>query len=137
MVKRLISSMKTHDHWFAEWWSSILLMIVGVYGLCVPNSLIIHQSFINGFLKVLPFDVWQWLFIGFGLFQFTALRCESMIGRGVAAFFASSLLIWGTLNVAFYGRCHFSLVAWGIFAVINLYALARIMTRVEKRYELL
>ncbi|CAI3960689.1 unnamed protein product, partial [Commensalibacter communis] len=76
-------------------------------------------------------------FIVFGLFQFTALRCESIIGRGVAAFFASSLLIWGTLNILVYGQWHFSLVAWGIFAVINLYALYRIARGIEKRYELL
>ncbi|CAI3961316.1 unnamed protein product, partial [Commensalibacter communis] len=31
----------------------------------------------------------------------------------------------------------FSLVAWGIFAVINLYALYRIARGIEKRYELL
>ncbi|CAI3951090.1 unnamed protein product [Commensalibacter communis] len=137
MVRRLISSMRQHDHWFSEWWSSVLLVVVGIYGLCVPNSFIIQQSFIDGFLQFFPFDVWQWLFIVFGLFQFTALRCESIIGRGVAAFFASSLLIWGTLNILVYGQWHFSLVAWGIFAVINLYALYRIARGIEKRYELL
>ncbi|MDI2113097.1 hypothetical protein [Commensalibacter nepenthis] len=137
MVKRLLNSMKTHDHWFAEWWNSILLVVVGVYGLCVPNSFIIQQSFIDGFLQFFPFDVWQWLFIVFGLFQFTALRRESMIGRGVAAFFSSSLLIWGTLNILVYGQWHFSLVAWGVFASINLYALYRIAKGIEKYHELL
>ncbi|WP_271838889.1 hypothetical protein [Commensalibacter communis] len=129
--------MRQHDHWFAEWWSSILLMVVGIYGLCVPNSFIIQQSFIDGFLQFLPFDLWQVLFMTIGVFQFYSLRCESTIGRGVAAFFASSLLIWGMLNILVYGQWHFSLVAWGIFAVINLYALYRIARGIEKRYELL
>lgn len=129
--------MTRHDHWFAEWWSSLLLIAVGVYGLCIPNSFIIQQSFIDGFLQFLPFDVWQWLFIVFGLFQFSSLRCENMICRGISAFLASSLLIWGTLNILVYGQWHFSLIAWGVFSVINLYALFRIVRGIEKHYELL
>lgn len=135
MVKRLLNSMKAHDHWFAEWWSSILLIAVGIYGLCVSNSFILQQSFVDGFLKFLPFDVWQWLFVVFGGLQFISLRSESMIGRGIAAFCASSLLIWGTLNILVYGQWHFSLIAWGIFSAINLYALFRIMRGIEKYHE--
>ncbi|MDI2112073.1 hypothetical protein [Commensalibacter nepenthis] len=137
MVKRLLNSMKTHDHWFAEWWSSILLVVVGVYGLCVPNSFIIQQSFIDGFIKILPAHLWEFLFIFVGLFQLVSLGCDNLLGRGFAAFFASILLIWGTLNILVYGQWHFSLVAWGIFASINLYALYRIARGIEKHYELL
>lgn len=137
MVKKLINSMKMHDHWFAEWWSSVLLIAVGIYAFITPDHFVIQQSFIDGFLEFLPFDLWKWLFIAFGLMQAFSLRYESLFGRGIAAFLASSLLIWGTLNIAVYGQWHFSLVAWGIFAVINLYALYRIARGIEKHYELL
>ncbi|CAI3961457.1 unnamed protein product, partial [Commensalibacter communis] len=91
------------------WWSSILLMVVGIYGLCVPNSFIIQQSFIDGFLKFFLFDVWQWLFIVFGLFQFTALRCESIIGRGVAAFFCVLFINLGNVECCFLRSMAFQL----------------------------
>ncbi|MDI2091703.1 hypothetical protein [Commensalibacter oyaizuii] len=135
MFKKLARSLRGHDHWFAEWWSSVLLMAVGIYGFCVPDGFIIQQSFVDGFLQVLPFNLWEVLFIAFGLFQFTALRYESLIGRGIAAFLASSLLIWGTLNIAVYGQWHFSLIGWGIFSAINLYALFRITRGIEQHHE--
>ncbi|WP_200867598.1 MULTISPECIES: hypothetical protein [Commensalibacter] len=45
----------------------------------------------------------------------------------MATFLASSLLIGGTLNISVYGQWHFSLVAWDVFAAINLYALSKIL----------
>lgn len=135
MKSRLVKRLRTRDHWFAEWWSSILLISVGVYGFFVTDYFIIQQSFIDGFLKFMPVHIWEILFITVGLFQCCALNCESMLGRGLAAFFASSLLIWGTLNIAFYGQWHFSLLAWSIFSAINLYALSRIVRGLEKNYE--
>lgn len=135
MKLRLVKRLRARDHWFAEWWSSILLIFVGVYGFFVTDYFVIQQAFIDGFLKFMPAHIWEILFITVGLFQFCALNCESLLGRGLAAFFASSLLIWGTLNIAFYGQWHFSLIAWGIFSAINLYALSRILRGLEKNYE--
>lgn len=135
MVRRIVNSLRNHDHWFAEWWSSILLMAVGVYGLCEPTSIIIQQSFIDGFLQFMPDKVWELLFVYIGLLQYCALNYESLIGRGITAFFASSLLIWGFLNILFYGQWHFSLIAWGVFATINLYALCRAIRGIEKYHE--
>ncbi|CAI3931709.1 hypothetical protein [Commensalibacter papalotli (ex Botero et al. 2024)] len=131
----LVKRLRKRDHWFAEWWSSMLLISVGIYGFCAPDHFIIQQSFIDGFVKVIPIYLWESLFIIVGLFQCCALNCESLLGRGLAAFFASSLLIWGTLNIAIYGQWHFSLLAWGIFSAINLYALSRILRGLEKNYE--
>ena len=54
--------------------------------------------------------------------------CGSFRWRGVASFFAASLFIWGVLNMLVYERhWHFGIVAWGTFALVNLYTLARIL----------
>lgn len=122
MVKKLVNTIQRHDHWFAEWWSSVFLLAVGIYGLYQQNSFIIQQSFIDGFLQFMPAKIQELLFISAGLLQFFMLRCDYLIGRGLASFYASSLFIWGFLNILIYGQWHFSLVAWGVFASINLYA---------------
>lgn len=54
MVKKLVNTIQRHDHWFAEWWSSVFLLAVGIYGLYQQNSFIIQQSFIDGFLQFMP-----------------------------------------------------------------------------------
>lgn len=130
-IKRL-NILRQRDHWYAEWWGSVFLIAVGVYALLMPNSEILHRSLVDGFLTFFPVDIWELLFIGIGFFQFCMLFTESMWGRGIAAFFASSLLIWGFLNIFLFGQWHFSLVAWGVFSSINLYALSRILTGLEK-----
>ncbi|OUI77939.1 hypothetical protein HK18_00900 [Commensalibacter intestini] len=135
MSIKLAKVLRKRDHWFAEWWSSILLISVGIYGFCAPDSFIIQQSFIDGFLKIIPVHLWECLFVSIGFFQFLVLSSESFIGRGVAAFLASSLLIWGFLNILVYGEWHFSLIAWGVFSAINLYALSRILRGIERDYE--
>lgn len=135
MSIKLVKVLRQRDHWFAEWWSSILLISVGLYGLCASDSFIIQQSFIDGFLQIIPAHLWEFLFVGIGCFQFLMLSGESIIGRGIAAFLASSLLIWGFLNILVYGEWHFSLIAWGVFSAINLYALSRILRGIERDYE--
>lgn len=135
MAKKIINSLRNHDHWFAEWWSSVFLLAVGVYGLCKSDSFILQRSFIDGFLVILPVDIWESLFIGIGMFQLYALVKERLIIRAAASFCASSLFLWGFLNILVYGHWYFSLIAWGIFAVINLYALYRTTMGVEKHYE--
>lgn len=135
MSIKLVKVLRQRDHWFAEWWSSVLLISVGIYGLCSSDSFIIQQSFIDGFLQIIPVNLWECLFVGIGCFQFLMLSSESIVGRGIAAFLASSLLIWGFLNILVYGEWHFSLIAWGVFSAINLYALSRVLRGLERNYE--
>ena len=53
----------------------------------------------------------------------------------MASFLAASLFIWGMLNMLVYERhWHFGIVAWGTFALVNLYTLARILAGKVERY---
>ncbi|WP_233335908.1 hypothetical protein [Commensalibacter sp. M0355] len=136
MRRKLYRSLYHHEHWFAEWWSAILLLSAGIYVLIIPESEILHPFFIQGYLKIISNQVWYSLFIFIGFVQFAALSYESLLGRAIAAFFASTMFIWETLNNFVYGsQSHFCLFAWGIFALINLYALTRILSGVEQVYE--
>lgn len=123
-----------HEHWFAEWWSAMLLIITGSYAFTMPNATILHRSFVDGFVRILPVYLWESLFILVGIIQLFSLLCESFVGRGMAAFFATTLFIWGFLNILVYSQqWHVSLIAWGVLAVLNLYALSRILTGMERQ----
>lgn len=124
-----------HEHWFAEWWSGILLLLTGIYSSAIPNGYIIHHSFVDGFLRILPPNIWECLFIITGIIQLNSLLYENFIGRGIAAFLASILFCWGFINTLVYSNYwHASLIAWGLLTIINLYALSRILTGVEQFY---
>lgn len=128
---------KHRNHCLGEWWSSILLVMTGIYALAYfMAGNIFHYSFINGFRAILPAYIWEGSFILTGTLQLVSLMCRSFRGRGVASFFAASLFIWGVLNMLVYERhWHFGIVAWGIFALVNLYTLARILAGVIRDYE--
>lgn len=134
-MKKLIKKTIKHDHWSAEWWSGLVLISGGIYGLLYPQQDALDASFAYGFTRFLPCNMWQTLFILVGCLQLSMLRKESLWGRAWASFCACSLLGWGTLNIFFYSDWHFSVIAWGAFALINLYALARITTGIEQKYE--
>lgn len=134
MLKRIRYQLCKHEHWFAECWSMLFLFSVGLYGLVVPKIELLRDSYAHGFLNVLPDGIWQGLFMISATIQCVALFNESLYGRAIAAFMGSTLLIWGGLNVLIFGAgWHFSLIAWGAFALINLYALSRIMTGIESQ----
>lgn len=136
MFIKLKDKFHKHEYWFAEWWSGILIVCAGIYGEFFPQSELFHKSITDGFIVFLPAYFWQIVFITCGLMQLCSLLSENIIGRGIAAFMAAFLLIWGTLNIFFYGQqWHFSQLAWSVFAVINLYALARILAGIERDHE--
>ena len=134
MVQKIRQTLRQHEHWFAEFWSMLFLFIVGFYGLTVPRTELLRDAYIHGFLHVLPDGIWQGLFIMAATLQCASLFKESLFGRGIAAFMGATLLLWGGLNVLFYGYgWHFSLIAWIFFAAINLTALSRILTGIERK----
>lgn len=134
MVQKIRQTLRQHEHWFAEFWSMLFLFIVGFYGLTVPKTELLRNVYTHGFLSVLPDGLWQMFFILAATLQCMALFRPNLFARGIAAFMGATLLIWGGLNVIFYGSgWHFSLIAWGFFAAINLYALSRILTGIERK----
>ena len=128
---------KHRNHCLGEWWSSILLVMTGIYALAYfMAGNIFHCSFVNGFRAILPACIWEGSFILTGTLQLVSLMCGSFRWRGVASFLAASLFIWGVLNMLVYERhWHFGIVAWGTFALVNLYTLARILAGVIRDYE--
>lgn len=132
-MKRVKKVFIKHEHWFAEWWSGILLIIIGIYGYYFPSHVGMSVNVLEAFTKIIPEYVLKIAFFSCGIIQLISLLYESPIWRAISAFFASFLLIWGTLNVIVYdgSQWHFSIVAWGIFSAINLFALARILSGVE------
>lgn len=47
MKRKLYRSLYHHEHWFAEWWSAILLLSAGIYVIIIPESEILHPFFIQ------------------------------------------------------------------------------------------
>lgn len=136
MKKRFYKSFCFHTCWFTEWWTTFLLLSMGIFAVLKPGSKMIHQFFLGAYLTNIPDQLWQSLFTLIGFVQFGVLLLESFIGRVIASFLASVLFIWGTLTIVVYGlQWHFNLIAWGIFALINLYVLARNLSGVEQAYE--
>lgn len=133
-MRRMKIRFRRHEHWFAEWWSMVFLSFIGFYGLCAPEGELLRSAYLHGFLHVLPDGIWQCLFIANAALQCVALYRESLCLRAVSAFIATTLLIWGGLNVLVYGaRWYFALIAWGVFATINFCALSRILTGIERK----
>lgn len=128
---------KYHHCHLMEWWSSILLILIGFDAFFhFMADHILHISFINGFKAVFPVHAWEGSFVLIGIIQFISLTYRSFGGRAVASFFASSLFIWGVLNMMVYGRqWHVSLMVWGLFALVNLYTLAKILAGIKQVYE--
>lgn len=99
-----------------------------------PKANFCVVPYLHGFLHVLPDGIWQCLFIANAALQCVALYRDSLCLRAVSAFIATTLLIWGCLNVLVYGaRWYFALIAWGVFATINFCALSRILTGIERK----
>lgn len=135
MMYSICRKLREHEHWFAECWSMLFLLFVGIDGLAMPSIGLLHNACVRGFSSVLPDGLWQALFVATAMLQYIALFKESLLLRGVASFISASLLIWGMLNLLLYGAVwHFSMIAWGFFAAINLYALSRILTGIESKY---
>lgn len=86
MKRKLYRSLYHHEHWFAEWWSAILLLSGGIYVIIIPESEILYPFFIQGYLKIISNQVWYSLFIFIGFVQFAALSYESQLGRATSAF---------------------------------------------------
>lgn len=127
MTLKKIRQLNQSDHWASEFYSSILLISIGIYGFVIDNNVLLQRSFTEGYLRILPEHFWQIIFILLGVTQLYSLKINSNLMRGISAFFASSLLFWGALNILIYGYFHISMIAWLLFSFVDLYALYRIL----------
>lgn len=125
------------NHYCGEWWSSFLLLFTGIYMLIyVTGGAIFPHSFIDGFKAVCPSCSWKTSLIIIGIIQVLSLLYNSYKGRLFSSFFASFLFIWGMLNMLIYARYwHIGVMMWGLFALVNLYTMAKLLSGIIHNYE--
>lgn len=127
-MRKLKNEAKKHDYWHIECWSGRLLCMMGIYGLLSFQEHYLSPSFIYGFLRALPENLWQVLFICCGFLQIFFLRNDDYIGRFFCSTLAFILYGWGAANIFFYGHSlHFSFFPCAAFSLINLCALPKLL----------
>lgn len=136
MLKNRVDPFIKPDCKLMEGSSAFLLILVSWYNVVFPDIGIMQRSLNDGFGQILPAYLWPCVFMGIGLFQLWVVGSENCLVRTVSTFCASTLFLWGGLNIIVYSHdWHISLAVWGLFAMVNLHVLTRILQEMENAYE--
>lgn len=125
LVQR-IRTLLQKEHWWAEAWGALMLVIFGVYSYLTAEHVLASTAITHGFWLILPDKVWQGIFVAAGLWQLYALLTDSDMKRGIAAFVSTMLYVWATENQVFFAhgfKAVFLFIAGWIG--VNLFALVR------------
>ncbi len=110
-------------HWFAEFWSSVVLVGFGVGAIMAPAALVEMRTFTVA-LKLMPEGAWGCATGAVGLFQFGALWADSRWLRAAAAAAATWLMAEIALCAVLSLPSPLAMFPLG-FLGLNMFALAR------------
>ncbi|MCQ8240502.1 hypothetical protein [Rhizosaccharibacter radicis] len=99
-----LRSIYRREHWWAEAWSAVVLIGYGLTALRATPDHLLALASSAGLAKLLPHGWWQVAVAVFGFYQLATLAVDWRWPRAVAAFFATFVAAWVTLDLFVYGH---------------------------------